>query len=151
MLANVRLSRNPSISMLTGAEPKCIEEGIYIDCGFNFENFLQDLSFEAKFPDLDDYSGGGTEEWLGSYGVVDDIDNFKQVYKELIECKHRVFAVGFTEVKKEDQEEYGWRWHKWGGYYGCKDPQCEYLKDEDDSIQSVMTFSIVEITDKVLR
>lgn len=36
----------------------------------------------------------------------------------------------------------GWRWHKWGPYYGVQKPECEYLSDEKN-IEMVYTFRTV--------
>jgi hypothetical protein len=42
----------------------------------------------------------------------------------------------------ESKLDFMWRWHKWGEYIGTKNPQHEYLYDEDESIQEVFCYHI---------
>lgn len=45
-------------------------------------------------------------------------------------------------VKKNQSAEDSWRWYKWGPYIGGKDPQCEYIHDEDDSIKFIWCYHL---------
>jgi len=77
---------------------------------------------------------------LSSYGVC---DNYEQVIEQygLIESEGN-FTVSITPMYKKNQSENGgWRWHKWGGYIGVQEPTCEYLYDEPD-IELVYVFQI---------
>jgi len=80
------------------------------------------------------------------YGVCDNasqaIKRFLKAEKELgidlgkcILCLHPI-------VKKNQPHDGGWRWHKWGPYIGVKNPQYEYIWDEDDSIKFVWCYHL---------
>jgi hypothetical protein len=57
----------------------------------------------------------------------------------------RRFTLAFTRVRKRDQpDEGGWRWHKWGEYIGEKSPQYEYLYDEGNEIEEVYCYHVYE-------
>lgn len=84
------------------------------------------------------------------YGVADSIDQIKEYFKEEIEDKDRKFFISFTPVyqnKENKGKGGGWRWHKWGGYIGKLNSQCEYLDDEEfgDDFEYVLTFHLYEI------
>jgi hypothetical protein len=78
------------------------------------------------------------------YGVCDSPEQVLAKWPQLATDPRR-FVVLFGEIRKEDQpEQGGWRWHKWGEYIGTKEPQYEYLADEED-IDSVLIFQIVQL------
>lgn len=79
---------------------------------------------------------------INSYGVVDSFDQLLSLYD--FERDPRKFAIFLTPIFKENQEpEGGWRWSKWGPYYGTQKPQTEYLYD-DPNIDLVFVFHIIE-------
>jgi len=82
-----------------------------------------------------------------SYGVCDDLLNFKEVFdEELSTIPEKVF-VTLTPIHKKDQSDWGgWRWHKWGDAIGVKQPTTEYLYDEPD-IETVWLYHIYVIKD----
>lgn len=128
------------LSVLLRSKPNRVEIGLYDNCGFNFRNNLDPNTINTieDFPRF--------ENGIGSYGVCDSIEQFKERILPILLEDSRRFAVGFTKVVKIEQPpQDGWRWHKWGSYIGDKEPQCEYLYDEGDDIQEVFTFSIIEI------
>lgn len=47
--------------------------------------------------------------------------------------------------KAYQPKENGWRWHKWGPYIGIKNPQYEYIADEDESIKAVWCFQLIAV------
>jgi hypothetical protein len=91
-----------------------------------------------EFPEL--------HEGLHCYGVVDSPEQFRDRYASQLDADDRSFVVFFTAINKSDQpDEGGWRWHKHGEYIGDKNPQCEYLYDENDSIHRVYSYRVVEV------
>jgi hypothetical protein len=87
-------------------------------------------------------------KFLSCYGVCDSPENLLEHpdYKEILNHPQRRFTVFLAEIRKEDQGERGWRWHKWGPYIGAHEPQYEYLADEE-GIERVFVFQIVEHID----
>lgn len=82
---------------------------------------------------------------INSYGVVDSYNQLLSLYD--FERDTRKFAIFFTPISKQNQEEDGgWRWSKWGPYYGTQKPQTEYLYD-DPKIDLVFVYHIIEILD----
>lgn len=76
------------------------------------------------------------------YGVVDSPQQFFELFGDTLDANPKRMFVCFTPVAKEwEPEEGGWRWHKWGPYYGTQEPQCEYMYDEPD-IELVYTYSL---------
>lgn len=117
--------------------------GVYSSLALDFYLGLADMSFE-HFPQLteDPY-----DEKSSSYGVSDDVEQILEYHKEIIDNPDRQFVINVTAVHKSNEPERdGWRWHKWGPYIGTKNPQCEYIADEDDSIESVVLWHVFEIT-----
>lgn len=125
-----------------GGTPNEVEKGIYLMNGFSLGNDIKNL--KDAYVNFETEDG---EEWLGSYGVSDSIEQVKEKYAQWLNDPKRDFCISFTEVVKADQSpEWGWRWHKWGDYIGTKEPQYEYLYDEGDDIQSVFVYHIYELT-----
>jgi hypothetical protein len=88
--------------------------------------------------------GDGEETLLlGSYGVVDDYQQLLDIYD--FDKDPRRLCITMVEIRREDEPERdGWRYHKWGEYYGTQNPQCEYIYD-DKHIERVFTFSIYQV------
>jgi hypothetical protein len=110
--------------------PEEIETGIYIDNSFNFEHKVE-TDIESIFA------------WT-CYGVCDNFEQIKVKYKDLIESEEK-YVIALDEViGKEQPEDGGWRWHKWGQYIGCHEPEFEYLYDEK-YIDKVFVFEIYKV------
>lgn len=135
MLKDVVLgSRLPPVMLaMLGVKPNRLRTGVYDRCGYNFTNCIDGRGWAEWFDD----------ETIPSYGVCDSIDQFFEKFGAAIDAHPLGHAVGFTEVRRADQPlKGGWRWHKWGEYFGTKEPKYEYLHDEPD-IESVVTFSVI--------
>lgn len=77
------------------------------------------------------------------YGVADNVEQILLHVPELHD-PNRQFFVTYTTIRKKNQEEEGgWRWCKWGPYIGAKNSMAEYLYDEPD-IDQVICFSVYE-------
>lgn len=131
------LVTNDPIARVMCYQPVRVSEGVYTNCGHNFENCL---AFRQDW--RESYYEGAPGE-PPSYGVADSVEQFMERFGEFIRTSPHKYAVGFTEVRRTDQPESGgWRWHKWGEYVGKHEAQHEYLHDEQ-GIDSVVTFSVV--------
>jgi hypothetical protein len=115
--------------------------GIFETNHFNMDLVLKSNGFQVEgYPDL------GPD--VGCYGVVDSPAQFVQKFGPALHSDPRRFVVSLTRIiKAEEPAEDGWRWEKWGDYYGDKKPQCQYLYDEDDSFPEVWCFHVHEIKD----
>lgn len=79
-------------------------------------------------------------DWHYKYGVV---DNATQVLENCEIPENAVVLL--TPVIKDKEEPYsGWRWHKWGKYYGVQNRCCEYLNDEPD-VEMIYCFRTVQL------
>lgn len=140
MLVNPRLYYNPSIMDVLsligqGGQAEKIETGIFISPSFSFGNLI--VNNKNEYFDFDN---------LGAYGVCDSIEQVKEKYSKWLEDSKLRFCISFKKVTKAEQpSEGGWRWHKWGEYIGVKNPQNEYLYDEDDDIQEVYCYHIYQL------
>lgn len=76
------------------------------------------------------------------YGVCDTPEQVVQEWPSLVTDENK-FVILFTQINRKDCPD--WRWHKNGRYIGTQDSQYEHLGDEDESIQQVLTFSIVRL------
>lgn len=104
---------------------------------------------DARFKELDlqqlsaDMEAGLLCE---NYGVVDSVEQFAERFGAQLDNDERDFIVTFTPMVKADQpSQGGWRWHKWGTYYGTKEPCHEYLYDEGPEIEQVFCFHVYEV------
>ena len=80
---------------------------------------------------------------MGTYGVVDSIEQLLSLYD--FEADPRNLVISMVSIKRENQPDWGgWRWHKWGTYYGTQKPEHEYLYN-DTHIDEVFTFHVYEI------
>lgn len=88
-------------------------------------------------------------DWIS--GVCDNATQLLAHYNALIKDgildKNQTYLLCMTPMFKEDQGDWGWRWHKWGEYIGIQNPQCEYLADED-GIDLIYCFRIYKVTKK---
>jgi hypothetical protein len=102
--------------------------GVYVCADFNDHYDIEQLT---DYKEIDH---------LYKYGVV---DNASQVIENCDIPDNAVVLL--TPVFKDKSEPYsGWRWHKWGRYYGIQEHCCEYLNDEDD-VEMIYCFSIVTL------
>ena|SRR5215813_13974141 len=86
--------------------------GIYSDATFNFHLLLAN-EIRLDNPWFGQYNGIE----LSHYGVCDTVDQWKELYRPLIDDP-RHFCVAFALVRKCNEQPNGWRWHKWGPYIG---------------------------------
>lgn len=140
------------ITLGMSVDVEVYKTGLYILNHHNFSNMVNRNVWDSLFTYEDcealhnvfrnDFTEEERDEWqakfakvfeIPSHGVCDSPDQFMEVFgKQLTESPNEC-CVSFCRVDKEDQPENGgWRWHKWGEYYGKGDPQYEYLYDEPD-------------------
>ncbi len=126
------------VNVLTDRSTKLFD-GVYLSNWWNFElEFRGRQVYELDYPHLtDDYS-------FGSYGVCDSPEQLLELLPEVVKTGERKFVISMVRLDKKDEEDGGWRWHKWGEYIGKQEPQCEYLHDEP-VIETVYTFHIYEV------
>ncbi len=78
-------------------------------------------------------------------GVVDYPLQVLEIFPHFKDDENDKYVIFFVEIKREDQPSIdGWRYHKWGEYYGKQRPLNEYLYD-DKHIDVVYTFKIRRI------
>lgn len=125
-----------------------LERGFYQIGHWNFEHLTSaKLSqYTHEYPE-----GDGAWRVLDSmglpseYGVCDTPEQFMARFRDAMEASEHRWVVSFVVILKEDQEEHGWRWHKWGPYIGEKSPQREYLRDEGPEITQATTFHVYRV------
>lgn len=111
-----------------------ISAGVYIG-PVNIHSHIANIAdYEYKLKYNDD-------EYVYEYGVCDFPQQVLDKYGKFLEEHEDHFCITFARIGKDCD----WRWHKWGIYIGDKNPQCEYLKDEDDSIQGVYVYHIYRL------
>lgn len=148
-------------AVLGMGDPERLASGVY-RAGFDF-NFRHDLDacgytvnyfpfsdlwkeVFAAGPDSDrEAARQAALDAPADYGVCDHWEQIIERWPQIVSSPRR-FVIGLTEVRREDESEGGWRWHKWGEYIGTFEHQREYLYDEV-GIDSVWTFEIVEVLD----
>lgn len=81
-------------------------------------------------------------EGPSDYGVCDTPEQVLEKWPSLATDENR-FVILFNRIHRDECSD--WRWHKNGRYIGQHDPQYEHLGDEDESIQQVLTFSVVRL------
>jgi hypothetical protein len=153
---------DPLYSILSGGhETVRVAEGVY-ESHFNFGNELEVTGFmrdrypfspwlsrrripgDGEVVDGENVILEDDESLPADFGVCDEWDQIIEKWPSIITDPRR-FIISLTRVRRADQEEQGgWRWHKWGEYIGKQDPHHEYLYDETD-IDEVFCFHIHEI------
>lgn len=136
------------------AEPERLAQGVY-RWNINFAIDLRGSGYlKTEYPFMIDLREKTPEElaawnWNGpqDFGVCDTWNQIVNKWPTLITDPRRFLIVVTPIVKSEQSPQGGWRWHKWGDYIGDKTPQHEYLYDEDDTIEMIHVFSIVEMKD----
>lgn len=81
-------------------------------------------------------------EGPADYGVCDTPEQVLENWPALLTDENK-FVILFSEINRKDSPD--WRWHKNGRYIGTQDSQYEHLGDEDESIQRVLTFSVMRL------
>lgn len=118
--------------------------GVYIS-GLNSHYDIERLT-DYKESEIDFNS----RLYWNNYGVCDNasqvIDRYNEFVKNgLIDEETEKYIVLMTPMCKCYQEEDGgWRWHKWGEYIGVQDPKHEYLYDEEN-IDYVFVFEFYKL------
>lgn len=83
--------------------------------------------------------------FVDAYGVCDTPEQFREKFGALLEADPRELCVLFSRVEKCPENRGkggGWRWRKWGEYYGQFQPTTEYLDDEPGFPDGVYTFHV---------
>jgi len=99
--------------------------------------FMENINFEVEeFPEVED---------VPQFGMVDNPQQFMELFGDKLKEGGRKFFVDFTIVSKSDQpEKDGFRYHKWGEYYGEQNLTTEYLYDEEE-VDLIVLFHVYEI------
>lgn len=80
-------------------------------------------------------------EGFNCYGVIDTLAQFYQKFGKQLEEDDRKLVACFCHIEKGEGPD-GWRWHKWGPYYGDGIPTQEYLNDEEEFDGGVYVFRV---------
>lgn len=84
------------------------------------------------------------EDVLPRYGIVDTPQQILELFPHIADDDVRR-VVTCVEIRREHEPSSdGWRYHKWGEYYGNQNPEHEYLY-HDTHIDAVWTFHIYEV------
>lgn len=137
---DVFLPYNRWIENLTEAEK--IELKVIPDGDYNFSGFYicKDHNHHYYISALTDYQD---DRFYYDYGVV---DNASQII-ENCEIPDDSVVLLVPVFKNENEPYSGWRWHKWGRYYGVQEHGCEYLNDEENT-EMIYCFSILKLSKK---
>ena len=112
-----------------------LQKGVYLCSHHNFHYEVQEELNDSEYID-----------WLAPYGIV---DNLEQSLDRFYLDDERHFVIVLTKIEKAKlPKSGGWRWHKWGTYYGNQRPQREYIADERE-ITEVYTFEIYRVNNAV--
>jgi hypothetical protein len=137
MLVDLKVLQEPN---LFGYHVHRYDRGLYNCKTFNAELLIWDSQpTEFMYPHFD---------VVDSYGVIDSPKQFQEMFGPTLEADPRPLVVAFSHIAKnvENKGQYdGWRWHKWGEYYGTGKPTCEYLDDEQDFCDGVYVFHIYHV------
>lgn len=119
-----------------------LAQGVYLghlNAEFQFRQYIADQWPFSK-------PGGtryGSESAPYDFGVCDHWHQIIDRWPVLI-TDPRPFLIKLTTIVRRDQpEEGGWRWHKWGPYIGNYEISHEYLHDE--LINEVTVWQIYEM------
>lgn len=122
---------------------KKLDEGVYEFYDVNQPDYVIDPS--QKLIDYEIMENGIYHFF--PYGVC---DNYKQIIErdeDAIACVNsdEHFIIVLCKISKKNQpDEGGWRWHKWGKYIGDQNPMCEYIADEPE-IDFVYVYSLYKV------
>ncbi|MBN3402913.1 hypothetical protein [Clostridium botulinum] len=109
--------------------------------------YISNLNWKHSLQDLTDYKFVNEYNEF-DYGVCDNasqvLDYCNKEIQEYEKYKKKKYIAVMTPIFKSSQDEYGWRWHKWGSYIGVQNPQHEYLADEKN-IDMIYVFQVKEV------
>lgn len=118
-------------------------DGYVIGPHWNPEFFIKGLK-NSGFCDLFDIDDDYTIPFP-PIGVVDSVEQFDDLFGEKLRAFPQNVIVSFVEIRREDQPPSGgWRYHKWGEYFGTQNPEYEHIYD-DKHIEKVYTFAVYPI------
>ena len=141
MLVDVYFNSSPMTQIIAQMNgnilgTKKIATGIYEIGHFSFDYDIED-QLKNKYPDF--------SSDFGSYGVCDNHEQILNTCPEIQNDKNRKFVISITKISKKNQpNEGGWRWHKWGEYIGTQESTREYLFDEP-IIEEVFCYHVYEV------
>lgn len=117
-----------------------VQKGVWVTLGGNFHSDISDCINLKNNHNLLYVSSDGVPicelnatrpEQLAEYMVCDNVEQAIEYWKGAVDNPDYKYVIALMPVRKKDQpEEYGWRWCKWGAYIGTQNSQCEYLFDE---------------------
>lgn len=117
-----------------------VPEGVFVS-GLNWSIELEGMTIH-RIDTLDEMSAWG-------YGLCDNAEQAVKVYHQLISDgygdENFIYILVLSPITRKNQpEEGGFRYHKWGEYIGVQNLQHEYLYD-DKHIDLVYFYSIRRI------
>jgi len=121
-----------------------VEPGVFETSTYTFHHLIEEPCepyHEFKIAD----------KYLWAYGVCDNLQQVKNRYKKWLKDPDSFYCISMKPILRSKQPyQDGWRWDskKWGDYIGDKNPQHEYLRDEED-IWKVYCFQIIQLKRKV--
>lgn len=125
------------------AEYKIVKESKNHDfTGF----YIAGINDQYLIEQLTEYKEDRKSCFMMPYGVC---DNASQVMGQY-DLTGSVIVIMSPVFRKNQPEDGGWRWHRWGRYIGEKKPEYEYLYDEKD-IELVFVFSIIKLIKKTRK
>ena len=116
------------------AELKIVHDGKHNFDGFYICADHNDHYHVAHLTDCD------ADDLDYDYGVV---DNATQIIENCIIPENAIVLM-VPMFKQKDKPYSGWRWHKWGPYYGIQNHKHEYLNNEED-VEMIYCFTIREL------
>ena len=138
------LFRNPVLDVLGGGiQPQVLEEGVIQITHFSLDMMVWDRNAPEWYMGDPQF----TNEGPSSSGVCDSPAQFLERFRETLKADERTFCMSFTHIAKDPTNKGqggGWRWRKWGAYIGTREPQYEYLDDEDGFEDGVYVFHILQ-------
>lgn len=160
MLVNPEIRKNGEMdSFLGGASELTHIEGFIMSNDWNPEFRIPKIKKQYSFtvhpnedePEFEQNDMRGMIDWsnrgLPSFGVVDSLEQYDELFGNDLRAGKKKFFVSFVEIRRDEQPSSGgWRYHKWGEYYGTQNPEAEYLYD-DKHIEKVYTFGVHELED----
>lgn len=134
-------------------EPKRLYKGVYEIGHFNMEYMLDihGLDYGECYPQ---FRANDFGFWFSPYGIVDTPKQFIKKFRKQLKKDERSFVVSMTHIEKNPENAGkggGFRWHKWGPYYGSKKPRREYLDDEAGFKNGVYVYHVFQVSGPVIQ
>lgn len=124
--------------------------GLFPSFNLKTGQYFTDEQISKMYSDQIRFCDWPEEMWglVSSYGVADNVEQVLERFKAVVDHRDIEIVMSFTPiVKKEQPEEGGWRWHKWGEYIGTHEIQHEYLYDEE-GIEEVLVYQVYPVKKK---